>query len=78
MENLLHDIAAHNLQKRKIAVIENGSWAAASGKVKRELIAPMKNIEFLADNITLKSALAAGQGAQLEALADAIAADLKA
>ena len=27
MENLLHDIVAHNLQNRKIALIENGSWA---------------------------------------------------
>ena len=74
MENLLHDIAAHNLQKRRVALIENGSWAPASGKLMREMIAPMKNTEFLADNVTLKSALAAGQGAQLDALADAIAA----
>ena len=76
MENLLHDIAAHNLQNRKVAVIENGSWAPASGKLMRELIAPMKNIEFLADNITLKSALAGGQEDALAALADLIAADI--
>ena len=76
MESLLHDLAAHNLQKRKVAVIENGSWAPTSGKVMRELIAPMKNIEFIADNITLKSALAADQEAALDALADAIAADI--
>ena len=76
MENLLHDIAAHNLQNRRVAVIENGSWAPASGKLMRELIAPMKNIEFLADNITLKSALAAGQEGALAALADLIAGDI--
>ena len=76
MENLLHDLAAHNLQKRKVAVIENGSWAPTSGKVMRELIAPMKNIEFIADNITLKSALAADQEGALDALADAIAAEI--
>ena len=33
MENLLHDIVAHNLQNRKIAIIENGSWAPTSGKL---------------------------------------------
>ena len=76
MENLLHDLAAHNLQKRKIAIIENGSWAPTSGKVMRELIAPMKNIEFLSDNITLKSALAAGQEDALAALADVIAGEI--
>ncbi len=78
MENLLHDLAAHNLQKRRIALIENGSWAPMSGKVMRELIAPMKNIEFVADNFTLKSALTGAQMEQLEALADLIAAEIKA
>ena len=76
MENLLHDLTAHNLQKRKVAIIENGSWAPTSGKVMRELIAPMKNIEFIADNITLKSALAAGQTDALDTLADAIAEEI--
>ena len=76
MENLLHDIAAHNLQNRKVAIIENGSWAPTSGKIMRELLAPCKNLTFLADNITLKSALANGQEAQLEALAQSIADEL--
>ena len=78
MENLLHDLAAHNLQKRRVAVIENGSWAPASGKLMRELLSPLKNIEFVADNITLKSALADGQDAALDALADQIAAEIAA
>ena len=78
MENLLHDLAAHNLQKRRVAVIENGSWAPASGKLMRELLSPLKNIEFVADNITLKSALADGQDAALDALADQIAAEITA
>ena len=76
MENLLHDIAAHNLQNRRVAVIENGSWAPASGKLMRELLAPLKNIEYVAENITLKSALTDGQLDALDALADAIAADI--
>ena len=76
MENLLHDIAAHNLQNRKVAVIENGSWAPTSGKVMREILAPLKKIEYIGENVTLKSALAEGQLPQLDALADAIAAEL--
>ena len=76
MENLLHDIAAHNLQNRKIALIENGSWAPASGKVMREILSTLNNIEFIGDNITLKSALTEGQLAELDALADILAADL--
>ena len=76
MENLLHDIAAHNLQGRKIALIENGSWAATSGKIMRELLAPLKNMEFIEQSVSLKSALAPGQETELAALADAIAAEL--
>ena len=76
MENLLHDIAAHNLQNRKVAIIENGSWAPMSGKVMREILGGMKKIEFFDDGVTLKSALAPGQEAQLDALASAIAADI--
>ncbi len=76
MENLLHDIAAHNLQNRKIALIENGSWAPTSGKAMREILGTMKNIEILDSQITLKSALTEGQLSQLDALADVLAADL--
>ena len=76
MENLLHDIANHNLQGRKVALIENGSWAPASGKVMRELLGGLKRTEFIGDQITLKSALAEDQLAQLDALADTIAEDI--
>ena len=76
MENLLHDIAAHKLQNRKIALIENGSWAPTSGKAMREILSGLKNVEFIGDNITLKSALTEGQLSELDALADVLAADL--
>ena len=76
MENLLHDIAAHNLQGRKIALIENGSWASASGKVMREILSGLKKTEFFEQSVALKSALAEGQLAELDALADAIAAEI--
>ena len=76
MENLLHDIAAHNLQNRKVALIENGSWAPTSGKVMREILAGLKKIEFIGEDVTLKSALAPGQDAELETLAETIAADI--
>ena len=77
MENLLHDIANHNLQGRKIALMENGSWAPTSGKLMREMLSGLKNTEFIGDNITIRSALAENQLGELDALADAIAADLR-
>ena len=76
MENLLHDLVAHNLQNRKIAVLENGSWAPASGKQMRELLSSLKGCEFIGENITIRSSLEEAQIAELDALADAIAADI--
>ena len=77
MENLLHDIANHNLQGRKIALMENGSWAPTSGKQMRDILSGLKNTQFIGEPVTVKSSLAEDQLSQLDALADAIAADIK-
>lgn len=77
MENLLHDIANHNLQGRKVAIIENGSWAATSGKLMRGMLEGVKGTEFIGDNLSLRSALKENQLEAMDALADAIAADIR-
>ncbi len=76
MENLLHDIAAHNLQNRKVALIENGSWAATSGKVMGEILSGLKGFSFYEQKVSLKSALSANQMDELEALAQTIADEI--
>ena len=76
METLLLDLKAHNLQNRTIGLIENGSWAAMSGKQMREILESMKNITVLEGTISLKSSVKEPQRQALEALADAIAAAL--
>ncbi|MGI5824240.1 MAG: flavin reductase [Bacillota bacterium] len=73
MENLLHDIAAHNIQNRKIALIENGSWAPASGDLMKGILSKMDGTEFIENKFTVKSALKENQLAGLDALADSIA-----
>jgi flavorubredoxin len=35
MQTLVHDLSTHNLQNRKVAVLENGSWAPVAGKLIR-------------------------------------------
>lgn len=77
MENLLHDIANHNLQNRKIALIENGSWAPTSGKLMAEILSPLKGTEFIGEKLTLRSSLGEAQLAELDSLADAIAEDIR-
>ncbi|MFA5561157.1 MAG: MBL fold metallo-hydrolase [Eubacteriales bacterium] len=73
MEEVLRDLAAHNLQNRTVALIENGSWVPMAGKLMRELLGGMKNITLLDRTLTLLSALKDGQAEELEQLADAIA-----
>jgi len=77
METALLDIAAHNLQNRTVALIENGSWAATAGKLMAELLGKLKNITVFDNKLTIKSSLKEGQLAALDGLADAIAASLK-
>ena len=77
MEELLHDLAAHGIQNRTVALIENGSWAPTSGKQMRALLEGCKNMTWLEETVSIKSALKEEQAAQLEAMADAIAASLQ-
>ena len=75
MEDLLHDLAAHNIQNRKVAFIENGSWAATSGKLMRGIMENCKNITFLENTVSLKSSVKPEKNADIEALADELALD---
>lgn len=44
-----------NFQKRKIALIENGSWAPSAGKCMQELLNQMNEIDLIEPLITIKS-----------------------
>ena len=78
MDELLHDLVAHNLQNRTVALIENGSWAPTSGLLMKKLLAPCKNLTLLEEGLSIASALKEDQLSQLDALADAIADSLPA
>ena len=76
MENLLHDIVNHNLQDRTVALIENGSWAPASGGLMRELLSQLPGTKFIDQSVTIRSAVKGRQEAELSDLAAAIAATI--
>ena len=65
MESLLLDLKAHNLTNRTVALIENGSWAVASGRKMREILDQMKGMTVLEQTLSIKSSL---KGPDLEAL----------
>ena len=57
MEQLLLDIAAHQLASRRYALIENGSWSPVSGKKMDALLSPLKGWSAIEAPLTVKSAL---------------------
>ena len=77
MEELLHDLAAHNLKNRTVAFIENGTWAATSGKLMYDIIAGLKDMTILDSTVSLKSSVKPEKRTEIEALAEVIAAGFR-
>ena len=74
MENFLHHLKSKNYQKRRIGLIENGTWAPCSGKVMRSILETMKSIDICDTVVTIKSSMKADNVAVMEQLADEILA----
>ena len=77
MDELLRDIAAHNLQKRTVAFLENGTWAPVSARQMAAIFAPLKSMTVLEQTVAIRSSLTEGQLAEIEALADALAEGIR-
>lgn len=73
VENLLADMKALSVQKRTVALIENGTWAAASGKQILKKLEEMKEITVLDQVLSLKSTLKQERADELAAFAQQIA-----
>ena len=74
MKNFLMDLAAHNMQNRTVALIENGSWSPASGALMKEIFDGMTGISYAGDLVSFRSAPGEAEMDAIIALADAIAA----
>lgn len=68
MREFLHELAERNYQNRKVALIENGSWAPTAGKLMAEILSNGKNVEIL-DTVTIISALSEENKKQIADLA---------
>lgn len=70
MHNFLNKLLEKNYQNRKIALIENGSWAPSAGRCMKELVSKMKNIDLCENMVTIKSTMKNENIPQLEELAE--------
>lgn len=69
MQDFLYHLKIKSYQKRRVGIIENGSWAPMAGKLMKEQFGSMKDIEVLENMVTIRSTLKEEDKKSLEALA---------
>lgn len=74
MHDFLHHLKLKNYQNRKVAIVENGSWAPTAGRVMRGMLEGMKNIEIVEPMVTIRSRMKEGDLPAMEHLAVALLA----
>lgn len=70
MEDFLSRLESKNYQKRKVGIIENGSWAPTAAKSMKALLEGAKQLSIAEPVVTIKSAMKAEDLPQMEALAE--------
>ena len=72
MHDFLHHLQMKGYQKRRVGIIENGSWAPCAGRVMKGMLEQMKDVEIVEPMVTIRSRMKSADIASLESLADAI------
>lgn len=72
MHQFLWKLQQKSYQRRRVGIVENGSWAPSAGREMRAMLEGMKEIEIIAPMVTIKSSLQADSRQQLTQLADAL------
>ena len=72
MHEFLHHLQLKGFRSRRVAIIENGSWAPCAARAMMALLEPMKEIEVLSPTVTIRSRMKQSDIAALERLADAV------
>ncbi|MCD8012759.1 MAG: FprA family A-type flavoprotein [Lachnospiraceae bacterium] len=70
MRDYLHRLTERNFQDRKVALIENGSWALNAAKIMKQMLEKSKNIAWADTTVHIKSALDETSRNELQGLAD--------
>jgi len=78
MDALLKDISVLGLKNRKVALLGNFSWAGKAAASMKEYITSLQNMELISEPFDIRSALKSEREQELDALADAIYASVKA
>lgn len=74
MQNFLYRIASKGLRGRRVGLIENGTWAPIAGKLMRDQLSAMRDMEVVEPTLTVRSRLHDSDLPQLAALIAALTA----
>ena len=72
MHDFLHHLAIKNFCKRRIGIIENGSWAPTAARAMRSIIDKFKDVTVAENVVTIMSRMKPSDIPALEALADQV------
>lgn len=72
MADFLYRLKSKNYQKRRVALIENGTWAPCAGNAMKAYVEEMKNVTLVSSIVTIKSEMKPNTVTELEHLADAL------
>ena len=70
MRSFIEGLTERNYQNRKVAIIENGTWAPMTGKLILGMFEKSKNITWLENNVKITSSLSEANEAEIEAMAE--------
>lgn len=70
MRTFIDHLTERSFQNRKVAFIENGTWAPMAAKIMKGLLEKSKNLTFAENSVKIMSALNDESKAQLDALVD--------
>lgn len=74
MHDFLHHLKIKAYQKRRVAIMENGSWAPTAGRVMRAMLETMKDVEIVDPVVTIRSRMKNEDIPAMEQLAEALLA----
>lgn len=70
MKSFIDHLTERNYQNRKMALIENGSWAPAAARIMREKFSKSKNISWIETVVSIRSAMNDKNMTEIENLAN--------
>ncbi|MCI9252298.1 MAG: FprA family A-type flavoprotein [Lachnospiraceae bacterium] len=75
MEDFLHHLKAKTYRNRRVALLENGTWAPSAARTMRSVLEEMKNLTICEPVVTIRSTMKEADKEAMKELAEALLAE---